>query len=160
MIQSAQIPGYEYRRAEEKDSLELQQIAKDLYLESRYYFDTNFPRNRVRHFYSNWIKKAVLGQFDDLAWVIIKGDAPVGFCSVAFQGEHYANIGLVGLHPSEVGKGLGKYLMGNVLKSLERHRIKQVYVATQGRNYAAQKLYQRSGFTINVIEIYYHKWFE
>ena len=50
MIQSAQIPGYEYRRAEEKDSLELQQIAKDLYLESRYYFDTNFPRNRVRHF--------------------------------------------------------------------------------------------------------------
>ena len=50
--------------------------------------------------------------------------------------------------------------MGNVLQSLERHRIKQVYVATQGRNYAAQKLYQRSGFTINVIEIYYHKWFE
>ena len=150
---------YSFRLGEKRDLPILEDIAQDLYLESRYHFDKNFPQDRVRFFYSNWIKKAVLGTFDDLAWVITKHDHPVGFCSIVFREPNIAQIGLVGLHPLETGKGLGKYLMANVLHSLEKSDVKQVDVVTQGRNYSAQRLYQRAGFTIDNIETYYHKWF-
>ena len=49
--------------------------------------------------------------------------------------------------------------MANVLHSLEKSDVKQVHVVTQGRNYSAQRLYQRAGFIIDNIETYYHKWF-
>ncbi len=90
---------YSFRLGEKRDLHILEDIAKDLYLESRYYFDIKFPQDSVRIFYSNWIKKAVIGTFDDLAWVITKHDYPVGFCSIAFRSPHIAQIGLVGLHP-------------------------------------------------------------
>jgi hypothetical protein len=34
-----------------------------------------------------------------------------------------------------------------------------VQVITQGRNYAAQRLYQRAGFVTRKTELWYHKWF-
>jgi hypothetical protein len=33
-------------------------------------------------------------------------------------------------------------------------------VATQARNIAAQRLYQRAGFLTSSVRVWYHRWFE
>jgi len=152
--------GVLFRRANKDDVSILMDITTGLFTHSRYFFDANFPRDRVKEFYRSWIEKAVHGESDDLAWVISNSLLPQGFCSIAYCDERQARIGLVGINPSVMGQGLGGLLMSNVLVSLVEHGVEEVSVVTQGRNYGAQRLYQRAGFLIDQIEIYYHRWFD
>jgi dTDP-4-amino-4,6-dideoxy-D-galactose acyltransferase len=147
------------REGEISDIPALKEIVTDLYSHSRYYFDTNFPRNDVHGFYQNWIEKSVRGLFDDLVWVLCQDDFPIGCCSVSHAGDQMASIGLFGINPGAAGKGFGSLLMQNVLYAMFHKNIRTVSVITQGRNYGAQRLYQRAGFYNEKMEIYYHKWF-
>jgi len=151
--------GISFRLGTEKDIPHIRRIAVDLYSHSRYTFDVNFPRDKVREFYSSWIEKAVRGTFDDLAWIICANDIPVGFCSVRYQENCEASIGLVGIDNRFAGKGLGAFVLTRTLEELESEGVKRIRVVTQGRNYAAQRLYQKVGFFIKQIEIYYHRWY-
>jgi ribosomal protein S18 acetylase RimI-like enzyme len=54
--------------------------------------------------------------------------------------------------------GIGKIVMNNVFNYLYERDYRKLIVVTQGRNYAAQKLYQRSGFVTSMTEVWYHKW--
>ena len=153
------LPNLSFRKGEISDISALKAIVTDLYTHSRYYFDTNFPRDDVHGFYQNWIEKSVHGQFDDLVWVLCENNIPIGCCSVSYKTDQMASIGLFGIDPSCGGKGFGKILIEKVLLSLLKQGVRTVSVATQGRNYAAQRLYQRSGFCNEKMEIYYHKWF-
>jgi ribosomal protein S18 acetylase RimI-like enzyme len=67
-------------------------------------------------------------------------------------------IGLVGVHSKYSGKGLGKAVLENSLMKLKDIGINKVSVITQGRNYPAQRLYQRVGFLIEKSQVYYHLW--
>ncbi len=144
----------------EADIPDLHDIIHDLYTHSRYYFDTNFPRDRIQIFYKNWIEKAIFGQFDDMVWVLCADNVPVGFCSAKFSEGQQVALGLVGVAPSASGKGMGTFLMQEILFTLYERNISHVSVVTQGRNYIAQRLYQRNNFLIEKIEIYYHRWFD
>jgi dTDP-4-amino-4,6-dideoxy-D-galactose acyltransferase len=144
----------------EDDVPRLRELATDLYTHSRYYFDLNFPRDRVQIFYQDWIEKSVHGSFDDLTWVISVNNQVAGFCTLRFIGKKEVSIGLVGIDQNMAGQQLGSYLMQEVFSSLKKKGIEKVKVVTQGRNYSAQRLYQRSGFLIDKIEIYYHLWFD
>jgi ribosomal protein S18 acetylase RimI-like enzyme len=150
--------GVIFRLATDKDLPALINIAKNLYFHSRYYFDINFPRLKLPEFYSDWVRKAVTGQFDDLAWVLAEGGTPIAFCS-ARVGRVQATIGLVGLHPAFTGRGLGKAVVTRSLVRMAEIGCRSVSVTTQGRNYPAQRLYQRTGFMISKAQIYYHRWF-
>jgi dTDP-4-amino-4,6-dideoxy-D-galactose acyltransferase len=152
--------GMFFRRGTKDDVAFLRYIITDLYTHSRYYFDTNFPRDRVQEFYRNWIEKAVYGEFDDLVWVISNSHQPQALCSIAYGDERQARIGLFGVNPSVTGQGLGGCLIRSVLATLAECDFEEISVVTQGRNYAAQRLYQRAGFLIDQIEIYYHRWFD
>ena len=149
--------GVSFRVATEADLPAMIDIAENLYVHSRYYFDTNFPRAKVHEFYSDWVRKAVVGQFDDLAWVLCEGETPAAFCSVRIDG-HQAIIGLVGLHPAFTGRGLGQVVVDHSLAGMAARGCRYVTVTTQGRNYPAQRLYQRTGFQILKAQIYYHRW--
>ena len=147
-----------FRKAKIVDIDLLMNLAEKLYVNSRYYFDTNFPRSKVRNFYRDWVRKAVLSKFDDLAWLLCIENKIVAFCSVRFFGKK-ATIGLVGVHPGYIGQGIGRLMLHQTLINLKKHDILQVEVVTQGRNYPAQRLYQKVGFTIQKSQIYYHRWF-
>jgi len=153
------INGIVFRQAELSDINALMKIADKLYLNSRYYFDPNFPIDRVHDFYRDWVRKAVLGQFDDLAWLICENDTPVAFCSVRFD-QNNAVIGLVGVHSEFSGRGFGALLLQGVLSQMRKSGVDRVCVTTQGRNYPAQRLYQRVGFSIEKTQIYYHCWLD
>jgi dTDP-4-amino-4,6-dideoxy-D-galactose acyltransferase len=41
-----------------------------------------------------------------------------------------------------------------------QHGCDRVQVVTQGRNLAAQRLYQRAGFLTADLKLWYHKWYQ
>lgn len=143
-----------------RDIKSIRKIAQSAYRYSRYYFDPNFDRKKMVEFYANWAEKAIRGTFDDFAYVLYRGRKPVGFCAVKKMRKKAAKIGLFGIDNSYKGKGLGKYLLDISLERLEREEgVNYVEVVTQGRNYAAQRLYERCGFVTKTTELWYHKWF-
>lgn len=136
----------------------LREISRDLYLDSRYYFDSNFDRERIAEFYMGWVEKAVKKQNDDLCYVYLINQVPVAYCSVKFMSDDLVQLGLVGVSNEHTGKGLGGKLIQNVCNSLIENGYKRIRVVTQGRNYPAQRLYQKSGFLTYSTELWYHKW--
>ncbi|MCH7576054.1 MAG: GNAT family N-acetyltransferase [Candidatus Marinimicrobia bacterium] len=144
--------------AEKRHIPRLAEIADKMYSNSRYYFDGRFDTEAIDLFYKNWIEKAVLGTFDDECYCLFDDDEPIGFCTVRYVGEDLAHIGLVGVTKSQAGKGLGKKLLMAVFHRLEVRGVQAVRVVTQGRNYNAQRLYQKAGFLTHATELWYHRW--
>lgn len=142
-----------------QDIEKLRSIASDIYKDSRYYFDGEFERSRVIDFYVNWIEKAILGNFDDYAFVMYRNDEPVGFCTIKEYKKNAVSIGLVGMDKVIQGNGMAEYLVNSSLMKLKKRGKRYVEVVTQGRNYEAQRLYQKCGFITKKTELWYHKWF-
>lgn len=148
-----------FRIATVQDLPSMMSMTENLYTHSRYYFDAHFPVNKVNEFYRDWVRKAVTGEFDDMAWVLLLGKTIVAFCSVRIEGSR-AVIGLVGLDPTFAGRGFGRAVVNRSLAGLVSRGCHDVKVVTQGRNYPAQRLYHRAGFLVSKMQIYYHCWFD
>ena len=136
----------------------LREMSRNLYLDSRYYYDRNIEKGRIAEFYMDWVEKAVKKEYDDECYVLLINKVPIAYCSVKYNSDDLAQIGLVGVSNSHTGKGLGGQLMHNVSNSLIEKGCKRVRVVTQGRNYPAQRLYQKNGFLTHSTELWYHKW--
>jgi ribosomal protein S18 acetylase RimI-like enzyme len=152
-------PGYRFAIGTKADIPRLVDIASNQYGHSRYYFDGNFDKQKVIDFYRSWVEKAILGTFDSFSFVLYEGDNPIGFCTIREYKSHAAQIGLVGLDPAKRGSGLAFHLLENSLRELKERGVNQLQVVTQGRNYEAQRLYQRVGFVTRNVQLWYHKWF-
>lgn len=150
---------YSVRKGCDDDIEMLQKIATDIYKDSRYYFDDNFDKNKVITFYVDWVAKAIKGQFDDYAYILYDNKEPIGFCTIKEIRKKVARIGLFGMNSEYRGEGLSKYLLSRSMQNLSEQGFDYVEVVTQGRNYAAQRLYQKCGFVTKSTEIWYHKWF-
>jgi ribosomal protein S18 acetylase RimI-like enzyme len=153
--------GFSVRKGEEKDIERIKEIATDIYKHSRYYFDEKFEthRSKVIDFYVNWAEKAILGKFDDYAYVLYNGENPMGFCTIRRIKKNSVKIGLFGMDSECSGKGLAKkLLLISLTKLRDEENVEHVEVVTQGRNYPAQRLYQKCGFLTKATELWYHKW--
>ncbi len=84
---------------------------------------------------------------------------PIGFCTVKYEPVSCARIRLVGMDSAYGGRGLCEVLLSMTLRALADQGVRYVQVVTQGRNYAAQRLYQRAGFVTKKTELWYHRWF-
>ena len=155
-----QIEGLIVQKAVESDIKILEEFSRDIYATSRYYYDNNFNIDKLEEFYCGWIRKAVLGLFDDFCYALYKDGLPIGFCSIKLNKGNSASIGIVGLNQNYSGLGLGRYMLNNVVQALYKDGITYIDVVTQGRNYGAQRLYQRCGFITRSTELWYHKWLE
>ncbi|MCW3127533.1 MAG: putative acetyltransferase [Bacteroidetes bacterium] len=150
--------GLTYGLAEERHIPELIDISKDLYRESRYYFDGGFDKKRVSDFYNIWVGNAVKGTFDHLCYCIFDGDRPVGFATFRHYGPQTGYIGLAGFTNVNKGQGLGKKLFSHLINESVDKGMTKMVTATQGRNYTAQRLFQSIGFKTCLAELWYHKW--
>ena len=150
---------YSVRKGSYEDIEKLRRIATDIYKYSRYYFDGNFDRDKVIRFYVDWAEKAIRGTFDNYAYVLYDHKKPIGFCTIKKTRKNAAKIGLFGMDSQYAGKGLARHLLDTSLQKLrEEEEVGYVEVVTQGRNYAAQRLYQKCGFITKSTELWYHKW--
>lgn len=150
--------GVFFKRAKRKDISTLKKVSSGIYKDSRYFFDDNFDPRKAQEFYQGWVEKGVLGKFDDECWSLYDGKTPFAFCTVKYRAGNSASIGLFGMAEKYQGRGLGKQLLFLVFNMLLKKGISNLSVVTQGRNYAAQRLYQSVGFKTKTTQLWYHKW--
>ncbi|MBI3021851.1 MAG: GNAT family N-acetyltransferase [Candidatus Omnitrophica bacterium] len=149
--------GIEMRPCRPDDVPALKAIASDSYLDSRYYFDQRFARERCTAFYTEWIEKCANGFVDHVLVAEHQGQA-VGYVTCRCATPYLGHIDLIGVHPSMRNRRIGRALVDAALRWFLERDFERVEVATQGRNYAAQRLYQRCGFVSRQTRLWYHKW--
>ena len=153
------LPGVRLRAARAEDLPALRVLAGRSHTDSRFYFDSNFPRQLCDRFYETWIDASCNG-FADAVWVAEMESGAVGYITCHKEPDRPAGrIGLLGVSEEARGKSLGQALVQKAFEWLISQGAEEVTVVTQGRNVAAQRLYQRCGFLTQSLQLWYHKWY-
>lgn len=146
------------RSAVADDIPHLRAIARASHRDSRFYHDPHFSRALCDGLYETWIEKSCRGYADAVLVAELAGH-PAGYFACHFDDETSGRIGLVGVHPDQQGRHVGRTLVTRASALFAARGVRQVSVVTQGRNVRAQRLYQRCGFTTSAVELWYHRWF-
>src|SRR4029453_4440210 len=103
---------FELRPARASDIAGLQVIAREAHQDSRFFFDTNFPRARAEDLFATWIAKDCKGRADKVLTVGGKSSGPLGYVTCNLnRNSDTGRIGLVGVAAEFRGKGAGKTLI-------------------------------------------------
>ena len=145
------------RVATEPDINEVSAIARSNHSDTRFYFDPGFPRERCDALYATWAEKSCRG-YADAVFVAERQGRVAGYIS-CHDDKTSGRIGLVGVADWARGGGLGRQLIEGSLHFFAERQLPLVTVVTQGRNVAAQRLYQKNGFVLRSMELWYHRWF-
>lgn len=159
-VKNSELDSIVFRKGEEKDIKKLRKTAGEIYTLSRYYFDQKFNQEKVREFYEGWLEKGIRGEYDDYCFILEVDQQAVAFTTVKENDDGTADVGIVGVDKNYSGRSLGTILLEKVITDLQKRNLSALRVVTQGRNYPAQRLYQKSGFITNQMELWYHKWLE
>ncbi len=143
------------RPARPGDLAALEAISRECYHDTRFYNDPGFPRSLVTSLYETWIRRSVEG-WADVVLVTEDHGGLSGYITCHRQGRR---IGLLGVAGRARGEGVGRTLVGGALGWFQAQGAPEVAVSTQGRNAAALRLYQRCGFLVEAVELWYHKWY-
>jgi len=142
------------------DIPKLMHIASTAHDVTRFYTDTRFPRRKCSRLYSEWIRKSCEENFSDIVLVSESKGEPCGYITCKLDREKpTGQIGLVGVAEFARGRGVGGSLVSSALEWFASNEVESVSVVTQGQNKAALKLYQRFGFDLLSLDLWFHKWF-
>lgn len=147
------------RPAQTSDVPGLETIARRSHRDTRFFSDSRFPRSKAEELYATWIRLECEGKADQ---VLVAGSvegAPLGYVSCHYDPESSSGqIGLFATHESIRGRGVGKRLVGAAFEWFSKKGAQEISVVTQGRNIAAQRLYQGCGFRTAEVQLWLHKW--
>ncbi|PNH97541.1 WavS [Vibrio diazotrophicus] len=139
-----------------KDNLPaVQNLTDGLYLSSRFKSPW-FTEEEKEGFYREWLKKAVLGQFDDLCMIKRVDGNIAGFVTVRVDNDD-ASIGLIGVLPEYQALGLGRALIQCAESYAVEKGCKNLSVATQLSNLSAMNLYMKSGYSLQQTAYWFYK---
>ena len=157
----ASVPDVELRPGNMQDLGALDTIARAGHTDSRYYNDPGFPRTGCDDLYSTWIRRSLEGAIADIVFVPVIDGKAAGYvtCKRDAQPVKTGWIGLVGIGPQARGRGVGSALIRRAIGWFREAGVEEILVVTQGRNEAAKRLYERSGFLTRDTGRWYHKWF-
>jgi dTDP-4-amino-4,6-dideoxy-D-galactose acyltransferase len=146
------------RLADDADIPDLRRIASTSYRSSRFYFDLYFPRHLCDELYATWIERSCRGYAD--AVFVVEGDGGVeGYISCHLEaGPPHGRIGLVGVDAAARGRGVAQRLVHHACEWFKSAGVSKVSVVTQARNVEAQRVYQRSGFLVEDVGLWFHRW--
>lgn len=144
--------------ARPEDLPRLEQIATQIARLSRYAADPRFSRAETERLYRVWIGNACNGYVDAIliARERAGGDA-LGFVGTKMHGE-LCDLQLVGVALEERQRRIGRALVTAGIAWARAQGAKRLQVVTQGRNVAAQRLYQQLGFLTTEVKLFYHLW--
>lgn len=147
------------RPAVQGDIAELKRMASEYHEISRFFADDHFERSKCRELYELWIERD-FKEANRFLWVYEEQGKIAGYTSATIDlRDKKAYIGLVGVNPQFRGHGIGLHLQLEVANQLRQLGVNNVEVVTQGRNIIAQNLYQKSGYCLQSIDLWYHKWY-
>ena len=145
--------------SKKEDVDDLAAIARSSHTDSRFYFDTRFPRERCDTLYDTWLRKSCLEGYANAVLVAEQDLRPVGYISCTVT-DGVGQIGLIGVADSARGRGHGSRLVRSALAWFEQNQASRIRVVTQGRNVQAQRLYQHCGFITASVELWHHRWLD
>lgn len=150
---------YCIKRSTYKDITRLQFISAKSSWTTRYYNDKKFPKDRLQKFYSEWVKKSVSGELDDMVFHVEEAGTICGFVTIKKSGSNLGSIGLIAVAKESQGKGFGLKLAAYAVDILVNHlSCAAVEVVTQKNNTPACKTYERLGFKVFNNSKWLHKW--
>ena len=149
-------PADHTRPACQQDAETLRRMAGLLHRDTRFYFDEHFERSKCDLLYETWIDKS-LNSSDQTVFVAEAADQVAGYVSCQIDGEE-SRVGLLGVAEANARTGLGTALMKRFLAWSAEQGARRATVVTQGRNVAAQRLYQGCGFHTSSVQHWYHRW--
>lgn len=155
---SIELPTNGVREFQESDLTALQQIAAQAYTKTRFSFDKHFSRNQVSELYKEWLTGSCQNPLHKV-FVAITQNSIAGFITCQFDSSEVGRIGLLGLQNEIQGQGYGQQLVREAQRFFNAIGVHEVRVVTQGRNIAAQRLYQSCSFRTAKVNLWYHKWF-
>ena len=150
-------PPADVRPAQGDDVPALQAIARGSYRDSRFYVDGRLPETRCDALYAAWIENAFRGRAKAVLVAENEG-RPAGYLAITEPGPGEGQIDLLAVAEAARGHGHGGRLVAGCLRWCAEHQVRRVLVVTQGRNIAAQRLYQAAGFRTVSVELWYHLW--
>ena len=151
--------GPQTRLSQPEDLVALRDIARSNFRASRFFTDPGFPDELCDALYETWIENESKG-LADAVFVIQEKNDVIGFITCRKLPKHKeGQISLVGISRSAQGHGYGTDLVNHALGWFKIQGITTVEVVTQGRNIKALRLYERCGYKISSVDLWYHKWF-
>jgi len=130
-------------------------IVENSFLNTRYNYNV-FNKSKVSEMYKIWVKKSIIGDFDNEVLSLKLDEIDIGFVTVNYFLDT-ARIGLLAISNKLQGRGYGKAMIKLLKAYLFDKNIKRIVINTQGNNIVAQNLYISSGCSIEKIESWYYK---
>jgi dTDP-4-amino-4,6-dideoxy-D-galactose acyltransferase len=152
-------PTISIRPATADDVPALGRIARKSHHDSRFYSDGRFQHERCDDLYSTWIEKSCSG-WADVVFVADEGPKIAGYITGHATSAGCGKIGLLGVDAAGRGHGCGHALVQSLFQWFGTRGISQVTVVTQGKNREALLFYERCGFRVHAIDLWYHRWSE
>ncbi len=141
--------------ADESDLPQLSSLVDGMYKYSRFKSPWFTPEEKD-FFYKTWLKKAVLGQFDDVCIIFRQKKTIRGFVTLKLS-SNSATIGLIGVNHLCRGQGIGCKLIQCCESYLVNKNIQLIQVATQTSNVAAINLYIKNDFLVENTSVWLYK---
>ena len=137
----------------------LRAIARESHRATRFYADPRFPNERCDDLYDVWLTRSTEG----LAQAVLVAD-PNGVAAgyVACHADERrggGSIGLIAVAETARGQGLGAALVNAAAAWCADSGLEELSVVTQGRGVPALRLYERCGFTVASVGLWFHKWY-
>jgi dTDP-4-amino-4,6-dideoxy-D-galactose acyltransferase len=135
----------------------LERIARESHRDSRFFRDHRFDPTRSADLFALWIGKSARG-WADVTLVAETDGVCAGYITGHLQGSGAATIGLAGVAPAGRRRGCGRALVAALAAWLASRGVATMRVTTQGSNAPALAFYQRAGFAVSGIALWYHRW--
>jgi dTDP-4-amino-4,6-dideoxy-D-galactose acyltransferase len=137
----------------------LKQLAMRSHKDSRFYTDGNFRATACDELFAIWIERSVLDR--DFAGAVfvpeLEGNKPAGYITCAIK-QGVGDIGLIAIDPDARRTGLATRLLEEAARWFSEQGAQRVSVVTHGCNIPALRMYERYGFTIESIQLWFHWW--
>jgi len=138
-------------------SNELESIAIQCGVHSRFKTDKRFAKGSYERMYKTWIEKSVNRLLADDIIIYKKEDKIAGIVTVYVK-NNIGFIGLFGIDESMRGIGIGKQLLNAAIAYFIDKKCDRAQVITQNDNKAACSIYEKCGFSIKQKSYCYHIW--
>jgi dTDP-4-amino-4,6-dideoxy-D-galactose acyltransferase len=136
----------------------LSRIAMRCHRDSRFYTDGRFSVIRSDALFAAWIERSCTDHsFAGAVFVAEADGEPAGYVTCALKGG-LGEIGLIAVDQSYRGRGLGGTLLEQAYGWFFAQSALRVKVVTQGSNVKALRMYERAGFRIDTVQVWFHWW--
>ncbi len=122
---------------------------------SRFKIDPHFSEDEFSSLYKKWVDNSVKEGFADFVLVALNPE-PQGFITAKIHKDR-VSIGLFATDKNHRGKGIGSWLIQEIINVASERRLK-VEVVTQADNKTACEFYERRGFKKVDEQYVYHIW--